>query len=47
MGLHDGRVEPLYGSEDAERTLPLFRPVHYYKPCDLGPSLSYHPKNGS
>jgi metallo-beta-lactamase family protein len=40
-GLSDGHVEPLYTTEDAERTLPLFRPVPYYTPCSLAPSLSY------
>ena len=40
-GLENGVVEPLYGTEDAERTLPLFRPVDYYTRCDLAPGLSY------
>jgi metallo-beta-lactamase family protein len=41
-GSDNGRVEPLYTMEDAERTLPLFRPVHYYTRCDLAPQISYH-----
>ncbi|HTT61039.1 MAG TPA: MBL fold metallo-hydrolase [Bryobacteraceae bacterium] len=34
-------VEPLFTMEDAERTLPLFRPVGYYTPKTLDPHLSY------
>jgi len=40
-GLENGAVEPLYRMEDAERTLPLFRPVEYYTPEDLAPGLRY------
>jgi metallo-beta-lactamase family protein len=40
-GLNNGAVEPLYSMKDAERTLPLFRPVEYYKPCNLAPGLAY------
>jgi metallo-beta-lactamase family protein len=34
-------VEPLYTIADAERTLPLFKPVGYYTPTRLGDGLSY------
>jgi metallo-beta-lactamase family protein len=34
-------IEPLYTMEDTERTLPLFRPVPYYTPTALAPSLSF------
>ncbi len=40
-GLENGAVAPLYGMEDAERTLPLFRPVDYYRSQDLAPGLRY------
>ena len=40
-GLENGFVEPLYGMPDAERTLPLFRPVDYYTYQDLAPGLRY------
>ena len=40
-GLENGAVEPLYTMEDAERTLPLFRPVDYYRCQDLAPGLQY------
>lgn len=40
-GLENGAVEPLYRMEDAERTLPLFRPVPYYTARDLAPGLCY------
>jgi|SRR5579871_156016 len=40
-GLENGAVEPLYGMEDAERTLPLFRPVDYHTCQQLGPDLRY------
>ena len=41
MGEEDGWVEPLYDMQDAEKTLPLFRPVPYHTPFELAPSLSY------
>ena len=41
MGQENGLVEPLYDMADAERTLPLFRPVPYHTPCELGPGLNY------
>jgi len=34
-------IEPLYTTEDAERTLPLFQPVPYYTPRQLSAKLSY------
>ncbi len=34
-------VEPLFTMEDAERTLPLFRPVGYYATQNLSGHLSY------
>ena len=36
-------VTPLYTMEDAERTLPLFRPVPYHVPQNLAPGLTYVP----
>ena len=41
MGLANGVVEPLYTMDDAERTLPLFRPVPYHEPHLLAPGLTY------
>src|SRR5215469_3669526 len=38
-GLENGIVEPLYGMEDAERTLPLFRPVDYHTVQEIAPGL--------
>jgi len=43
MGLADGHAVPLYTTEDAERTLPLFQAVSYHQPRNLGPCLSYIP----
>ncbi len=40
-GAVDGVVAPLYSMADAERTLPLFRPVPYHTPYALTPHLSY------
>jgi metallo-beta-lactamase family protein len=40
-GLENGHVEPLYTTEDAEKTLPLFTPVKYHTPRELAPSLTY------
>ncbi len=37
----NGPVEPLYTMDDAERTLPLFRPVAYYTPQRLDDHLVY------
>jgi metallo-beta-lactamase family protein len=41
LGLESAPVEPLYTMEDAERTLPLFRPVPYHQPVTLFPGMSY------
>src|SRR5579864_2933065 len=40
-GQENGFVEPLYGMKDAERTLPLFRPVDYHVCQELAPGLRY------
>src|SRR3954463_2068260 len=40
-GLQNGHVEPLYTMADAERTLPLFRPVPYHQPCTVAPDVTY------
>ena len=40
-GLENGLVQPLYSMADAERTLPLFRPVDYYTSRGLAPNLQY------
>ena len=37
----EGLLEPLYTTEDAQRTLPLFQPVPYYTPKQLSANLSY------
>lgn len=37
----DGAVPPLYGSEDAEATLPLFRPVELDRDQELAAGLAY------
>ena len=42
-GLEDGHVVPLYTMADAERTLPLFRPVAYHCPQNLASGLMYVP----
>ena len=34
-------IEPLYTSEDAEKTQPLFRPVALGHPTDVGPGVKY------
>jgi metallo-beta-lactamase family protein len=33
-------VEPIYTMEDAEATMPLFRPVGYHTPTSIGPGLT-------
>jgi metallo-beta-lactamase family protein len=33
-------VEPIYTMEDAEATMPLFRPVNYHAPTSIGPGLT-------
>jgi len=40
-GLDNGVVQPLYTLADAEKTLPLFRPVDYYATRELAPQLHY------
>ncbi len=40
-GQENGLVEPIYTTEHAEATMPLFRPVSYHEPQDLSPGLSY------
>ena len=35
------KVEPLFTTADAEKTLPLFHPVNYHKPQQLNPALSF------
>jgi len=42
-GLENGHAVPLYTTEDAERTLPLFQPVAYHEPRKLSANLSYVP----
>lgn len=37
----NGHVEPLYTMADAERTIPLFRPVPYREPFHLSDTLTY------
>ena len=36
-----GPVEPLYTTEDAEKTFPLFRQVPMHTPTEVGPGLTY------
>src|SRR6266446_3060537 len=38
---NEAAIEPLFTTADAERTLPLFQPVPYYKPKLLTGRLSY------
>jgi metallo-beta-lactamase family protein len=40
-GTRNGPVEPLFTMADAERTMPLFRPVPYYTPQKLDEKLEY------
>ncbi len=42
-GLPNGVTTPLYTTEDAERTLPLFRPVSYHCDFELAPGIRYAP----
>jgi metallo-beta-lactamase family protein len=37
----NGTVEPLYTSEDAEATFPLFRPTALHTPTGIGPGVVY------
>jgi metallo-beta-lactamase family protein len=41
MGIENGHVEPLYTTEDAEATMPLFQPVPYHAPQAVTPGLTY------
>ena len=41
LGLDNGLVEPLYTTDDAERTLPLFHSVPYHEPYSLDSCLSF------
>jgi metallo-beta-lactamase family protein len=41
QGQENGTVEPLYTMADAEKTIPLLRPVPYYTPFNLNGTLSY------
>ncbi len=34
-------IEPLYSTEDAERVLPLFRPVPHYRETEVAPEVTY------
>jgi metallo-beta-lactamase family protein len=42
-GLSNGVVTPIYTTADAERTLPLFRPVKYHEDCEVAPGIHYAP----
>lgn len=37
----NGPIEPLYTTEDAEATFPLFRPVAMHTPTQVGPGVVY------
>jgi metallo-beta-lactamase family protein len=37
----NGHVEPLYTTEDAEATFPLFHPVAMHTPTEIGPGVVY------
>ena len=41
LGPADLEVEPLYTTEDAEATYPLFRPTPMHTPAEIGPGLRY------
>ena len=43
QGQENGAVVPLYTMADAEKTLPLFRPVQYHGSQNLAPGLDYSP----
>jgi metallo-beta-lactamase family protein len=38
--VNEPAIAPLYSAEDAEATMPLFRPVGYHEPAKLGGSLT-------
>jgi len=40
-GLENGVVQPLYTTPDAEKTIPLFRPVPYHTSTEISPTLQY------
>ena len=40
-GIENGDVEPIYGTADAEKTIPLFQRVPYYTPQELAPGFGY------
>jgi metallo-beta-lactamase family protein len=40
-GLENGHVVPLYDTADAEKTIPLFRPVEYHVPHPLADKVNY------
>jgi len=42
-GLPNGVVTPIYTTADAERVLPLFRPVAYHEDVELAPGIGYSP----
>jgi metallo-beta-lactamase family protein len=44
-GLEEEAAQPLYGIEDAEATIPLFRPVPMYQPTELDGNLHYESFN--
>lgn len=41
LGPADHPVEPMYTTEDAQATFPLFRPTALHTPTDIGPGLRY------
>ena len=41
LGYGNGQIQPLYDTGDAERTLPLFRPVSYHERQEIAPGLTY------
>jgi metallo-beta-lactamase family protein len=41
LDLEETPIQPLYTIEEAEKTLPLFRPVHYHTPTEIGDGLTY------
>ena len=41
IGVTNGLVTPIYTTEDAEATMPLFEPVSYHEPKTIAPGLQY------